>query len=228
MKKNIKIEKPVLAIETSQSLCGVCLYFADDNYFESNIFQKNIHAEKLFELINSVLQNAEVKVNELDAIAVSSGPGSFTGLRIGMSAAKGIAFGSSLPIVPIPTFEALALQISNYYEEGAAFIIANKVNMEEVYYAKFKVKDNNYMFIDDLTIISKSDLEEKMSISNLDYFGNAKTENLSGNGLKHQKIIAPDPFFIAKWSKLFGKELLTYNYEYLEPTYIKKFIVKER
>ncbi len=228
MKKNIEIVNPVLAIETSQSLCGVCLYFADDNYFESNIFQKNIHAEKLFELIDSVLQSANVKVNELSSVAVSSGPGSFTGLRIGMSAAKGIAFGSSLPIVPVPTFEALALQIANHLNENSEFIIANKVNVEEVYYAKFKAGINNYLFLDDLTIITKSELEEKLSITDLDYFGNAKTENLPGNGLKHQKIIAPDPFFIAKWSKLFGKELLTYDYEYLEPTYIKKFIVKER
>lgn len=158
--------KPILSIETSESLCGACVYFNDEKYFEAAIRQKNIHAEKLFETIDTVIKSAGVETNDLGAIAVSAGPGSFTGLRIGMSAAKGIAFGLSLPIIPVPTFEALALQISVYLPPGTQFIIANKVNMEEIYCEKFQSnsnlldRSNNYIFVEKLKIINLSGYQE--------------------------------------------------------------------
>ncbi len=226
MKEKINKEKPILSIETSQSLCGACLYFSDNNYFESVIFQKNIHAEKLFELINKVLEEAKINVNELGSIAVSSGPGSFTGLRIGMSAVKGLAFGAQLPILPVPTFDAFALQISSYLPPDSEFIIVNKVNVEEVYFAKFKSGINKYSYIENLSILKKQELVKILTGQN--YFGNANIEEYAQNDQKSINLIAPSPFFVAKWAKLFGKELLTYDYEYLEPTYIKNFIVKER
>jgi len=114
-----------------------------------NINFKNSHAEKIFEIIDSVIKTSGVRLNNLGVVAVSTGPGSFTGLRIGMSAAKGIAFGASLPIVPVPTFEALAFQLSNHLNDGTEFIIANKVNLKEIYFAKFKVRTNNYIFTQD-------------------------------------------------------------------------------
>jgi tRNA threonylcarbamoyladenosine biosynthesis protein TsaB len=107
----------------------------------------------------------------LGAVAVSSGPGSFTGLRIGMSAAKGIAFGADLPIIPVPTFEALALQIASGLNEGTNFVIANKVNVEELYYAKFKVTGNSFIFTENLGIISKEDLD--INAPDTLFYGNA-------------------------------------------------------
>ena len=80
--------KPILSIETSESLCGACVYFNDEKFFEASIRFKNVHAEKLFETIDYVIKTAGIVTNDLASIAVSAGPGSFTGLRIGMSAAK--------------------------------------------------------------------------------------------------------------------------------------------
>ena len=69
---------------------------------------KNIHAAALTELIATMLQQLNLSMTDLGAIAVSIGPGSFTGLRIGLSTAKGLALGSALPIVTVPTLLALA------------------------------------------------------------------------------------------------------------------------
>ena len=218
--------KPILSIETSESLCGACVYFSDDKYFETNVRLKNSHAEKLFETIDFVVKSAGIGINDLDAIAVSAGPGSFTGLRIGMSAAKGIAFGSSLPIVPVPTFEAMALQLSSMLPENTIFTVANKVNTEEIYFAKFQIKSNNYIFTEDLRIVNHNRFLEESKGTLV--FGNA-LKNLFDDGNSEQRnISAPLPVYVAKWCKLFGKNLMAFNFDYLEPNYLKNFIIKER
>jgi tRNA threonylcarbamoyladenosine biosynthesis protein TsaB len=211
--------KPILAIETSGSQCGIAIYFNDDRYFVVNLKEKQSHSEKLFPALDSVLSLAGVSLEDLYAIAVSSGPGSFTGLRIGMSAAKGLAVGSGLPIIPVPTFDALALQISAGKKEGEIFKIANKVNIDEVYYAGFQVKSNNYIFVEKLQIIRAEELE-RVSGDAVVY----------GTAVYDEKrfISAPDPVYVAKWGKLFGNDYIRKDYDYLEPDYLKNFIVKER
>ena len=98
----------ILAIETSTQMCAVALTEDEHLIAESRVNIQNIHAEKLFPLIHSVLAAASFEQQKLDGIAVSIGPGSFAGLRIGLSAAKGIALGHDIPIVSAPTLQALA------------------------------------------------------------------------------------------------------------------------
>ncbi len=277
-------EKPILSIETSGSLCGVCVYFNDEKFYEAAAHLKNSHAEKLFELIDFVVKSSGIGVKDFGAIAVSAGPGSFTGLRIGMSAAKGIAFGSLLPIIPVSTFEALAYQISDFLPAGTEFIIANKVNLEEIYFAKFRSKpgnklssslsvssnleegsstntslstealtksglpkeastnkslpsealakeslidkSNNYIFVENLKIVDREKYQELKK--DCPVFGNAGLEYSDEIILGLTKIEAPRAFYIARWSRLFGQYLMTRNYDYLEPNYLKNFIVRER
>lgn len=211
------IIKPILAIETSGNLCGAVVYFDHSKYFEIIINFKNSHSGMLFDVIDKALIYAGIELKGLECIAVSSGPGSFTGLRIGYSAVKGLAFGSAIPICPVPTFEALALQLSHVLVEGAEFIIANKVNVEEVYYARFHIKSNNYIFAENLQIINISDLPERSR--GYKVFGNAFDKN--------NEYSAPRPLYIAEWYKLYGAEHKTFNYDLLEPNYFKNFIVKE-
>ncbi|MHB1686051.1 MAG: tRNA (adenosine(37)-N6)-threonylcarbamoyltransferase complex dimerization subunit type 1 TsaB [Ignavibacteriaceae bacterium] len=215
--------KPILAIETSQSMCSVCVYFSDENFFEMNVNLKNSHAEKLFETIDFVLKSSGIQAKDLDSIAVSAGPGSFTGLRIGMSAAKGLAFGAKLPIVPVPTFEAMALQFSSYLNDESEFIIANKVNVEEVYFAKFQIKANSYIFVENLAILTRDEFEKRKK-NNL-VFGSAVPVKIEG---KIKNISAPYSSFVAKWCNLFGEKFKIFDYDFLEPNYLKNFIVKER
>jgi tRNA threonylcarbamoyladenosine biosynthesis protein TsaB len=210
--------KPILAIETSEKSCGVCLYFNQDRLFEFSIVLKNAHSEKIFELIDKVFSSSGSSISDAGCIAVSSGPGSFTGLRIGMSTAKGLAFGSSVPIVPVPTFEAMALQLSDILPDRIQFVIANKVNAEETYFAKFQITGNNYIFVKNLSIISTSELKNETD-NNLS-FGNvvSNSNNIS--------FIAPSAKYVAKWCEKFGKDLLTFDYDFLEPNYLKDFLIK--
>ncbi len=99
----------VLAIETATQICGVALTRDEHLVAEVRLNIKNVHASKLFGLMQFVLQQANLSAAELDGVAVSIGPGSFTGLRIGLSAAKGLALGANLPLIAVPTLEALVL-----------------------------------------------------------------------------------------------------------------------
>jgi tRNA threonylcarbamoyladenosine biosynthesis protein TsaB len=210
---------PILSIETSQSSCGACVYFDENKFFEMNINFKNSHAEKIFELIDSVVKSSGVSLKDLGAIAVSSGPGSFTGLRIGMSAAKGIAVGASLPIISVPTFEALAFQLSNQLKDDTEFVIANKVNSEEIYFAKFKVKANSYIFVRDLQIVRAS--EDIHDSKDCIFYGNAPLNHI-------KSICSPKPEYVAKWANYFGKDKNQHDFDLLEPNYLKNFIVKDK
>lgn len=210
------MNKPVLAIETSDQICGACIHFGDEMYFSSKVVAKHSHSEMLFKVIDMVINQSGIEKKEIDYIAVSEGPGSFTGLRIGMSAAKGIASALSIPILPVPTFEALALQLS-FILNDEEILIANKINKDEVYFAKFHVKTNNYIFTQELKILQRSEL---------DFVD--KSARKFGSAFMISSVNSPEPEFIAKWARQFGEKLKTFNIDNLEPHYVKNFIVKEK
>lgn len=211
--------KPLLVLETSGEICGVCVYYNETKYAESTVRIKNVHSEKLIQLVEQTLSSAGAELKDVRAVAVSSGPGSFTGLRIGMSTAKGIAFGASLPVVAVPTFDALALQISQYMIAGAEFSIANKVNVDEVYFASF-VKNSS----------GSTECSEQISViprSQLDNIAVDAGKIIYGNALPGNRPAWPSPLYIAKWADMFGKDLLNYDYDYAEPFYLKNFVAKK-
>ncbi len=207
---------PVLALETSDKICGVCLLKDNNDFFSIETNLPHSHSEKLFEQIEIIQQHSGTNLSQIKSIAVSIGPGSFTGLRIGLSAAKGLIEGLKIPLIPVPTFEALAYQISSFLPDGAKFYIANRANKDECYFAKFFVKGNSYIFDEELKLISQFELNE---IKDSLIFG-----NLSNNPLR---IASPSAEFVARWANNFGIEKLVTDIDFLEPNYIKDFIVKE-
>lgn len=211
--------KPILAIETSEKLCSAAIMLTENDFIEFNIQRKNIHSEKLMEMISTLFRESGIELNNIAHIAVSIGPGSFTGLRIGLSVAKGLAFGKDLPIVPVPNFDALALQISDYLELNSEFIIVNRANMTELYMGKYSVSENYYEVLENVKLISKADFKNSIQTNEI-LFGNYISEN------SKNFISSPNALNVAKWSYIFGKDLVTYDHEFMEPNYLKKFIVK--
>lgn len=97
----------LLAVETASSVCGIALFLEGKlaGIVEEEVGRQ--HSEKLPLYFERLLGTRRVSLMDLDGIAVSIGPGSFTGLRIGLSFAKGLAFSRQLPIAPVPTLEAM-------------------------------------------------------------------------------------------------------------------------
>jgi tRNA threonylcarbamoyladenosine biosynthesis protein TsaB len=100
----------ILAIETATELCGVALVHGQECIGHRIVIEKNIHSERLMVLVDDLLREADVPVRSLDGVAVSIGPGSFTGLRIGLSVAKGLAYACGLPLLAVPTLDAIAYE----------------------------------------------------------------------------------------------------------------------
>src|SRR5215211_4788798 len=97
----------LLAFDTStQWLSVACM--ADDAWITRAELAGQAHSERLLPLVDSMLREAGITLADLDAIAFGAGPGSFTGVRIACGVAQGLGFGAQLPLVPIPTLEALA------------------------------------------------------------------------------------------------------------------------
>jgi len=100
-----------LAIETATTVCGAALVCDGMDPIERVLDIPNIHSERLVPLIETLMTEAGIRVGQLECIAVSIGPGSFTGLRIGLSVAKGISFAAAVPLISVPTLEALAYNV---------------------------------------------------------------------------------------------------------------------
>lgn len=102
----------ILAIETSTAICSIALHRSGEliGLLESD--QQGVHAERIMLMIEEVLQAAHLDFGDLNAVAVSEGPGSYTGLRIGVSTAKGISFAQNIPLIGISPLRALADQVN--------------------------------------------------------------------------------------------------------------------
>lgn len=100
----------ILNLETSTSVCSVALADGGEVFFEKVAYEGPSHAALLGTFVAEALAVLKRMGKRLDAVAVSSGPGSYTGLRIGVSLAKGLCFGLDIPLIAVPTLECLAAQ----------------------------------------------------------------------------------------------------------------------
>lgn len=123
----------VLAIDTSTSMLGAGLQ-TDTHYFEVNQDVGLHHTENLLSEVRFLLEKGNITVPQLDLIVVSKGPGSFTGLRIAMSTAKGLSFGSGVPVVSVPTLDMYAYAHSTYSEWVVPVMDARKNRVYAAFY----------------------------------------------------------------------------------------------
>jgi len=116
----------VLGIETSGLLCSVAWWQNDKTLLEYNIERKNAHGTLLASLVEKGQKKLKISSNSIDLVAVGSGPGSFTGLRIGMAYAKGFCLGLGIPLVPITNFEVLFYSVLTYKGSVITLVEARK------------------------------------------------------------------------------------------------------
>lgn len=132
----------ILGIETATETCGVAIVSDGKTIGEFFLRQKNIHDTMLSELTRMLLDSCAMTVKSLDGIAVSSGPGSFTGLRIGMSFAKGLAFAGNTPLACVPTFDGIAASIASFgIFDRRALAVAFDARRDDVYIATYRIEN---------------------------------------------------------------------------------------
>lgn len=150
----------ILAIDSSGLVATVALLCEDVLVGEYTIHNKKTHSQTLLPMIHDMLEMAEVDVKELDGIAVAAGPGSFTGLRIGASTAKGLAQALEIPIVAVPTLEGLAFNL-----EGAGDFVCPLMDARrnQAYYGIYDVSGERPRAVEEQAAAPVEDIVEKIN-----------------------------------------------------------------
>jgi tRNA threonylcarbamoyladenosine biosynthesis protein TsaB len=127
----------ILAVDTATKSCSVAIVDKELLLAEVNISRKETHSKHLMEMINTVIGLSGITVSDLDGFVVTKGPGSFTGLRIGISAIKGLALANSKPIIGVSSLDALATQNSFSPYLICPFLDARR---GEVYFSRYRIE----------------------------------------------------------------------------------------
>ena len=222
----------LLSIETATEVCSVVLSNDSEIIAIRESAGTNEHSALLTVYIEELFRETGLQRNELDAIAVSMGPGSYTGLRIGVSVAKGLCFALDKPMIAVDTLQAMALQAIKTFggmglnEPEILLVPMIDARRMEVYTAVFDQQLNTLAAVD--AVIMKNDTFSRFEGKKLALFGNGAEkcrEILSGNpGILFPGILLPSAAAIASLAaeKFMGAEFV--DTAYSEPFYLKDFI----
>ncbi|MFZ3272860.1 MAG: tRNA (adenosine(37)-N6)-threonylcarbamoyltransferase complex dimerization subunit type 1 TsaB [Lutibacter sp.] len=214
----------ILNIETATKNCSVSISKEGKTIALKELNDGNYsHAEKLHELIGQVVLEAKISLSDLKAIAVSKGPGSYTGLRIGVSAAKGLCFALDIPLISVNTLQSLALSVT--IDKGNKIPLLDARRME-VYSQVFNEKNEMIRAVY-AEIIDSDSFSEFLNAEKVYFFGDGaeKCKEI----ITHKNAVFIDEKFPS------AKEMSVISYEkylknefedvaYFEPFYLKDFL----
>ncbi|HGE73221.1 TPA: tRNA (adenosine(37)-N6)-threonylcarbamoyltransferase complex dimerization subunit type 1 TsaB [Candidatus Poribacteria bacterium] len=150
----------VLGIETATMTGGLALIDEEKLISEYTLNMKTTHSSRLMPALDWILKDASLDKNQINGIAISIGPGSFTGLRIGLATAKGLAMGLNIPLVTVPTLDALANNATYSPYQICPVLDARK---KEVYFAFYRYADNILMRESSYQVISPDKLIDQIN-----------------------------------------------------------------
>ena len=140
-------ELKILAVDTATEACSAALLVGDKLFSRWEEAPRD-HTRKILPMVQAVLEDAGISLSDLDAIAFGRGPGSFTGVRIGISVAQGLAFGAGVPMIGISTLAAMAQ--GAYRLDGAEQVLtAIDARMNEVYFGRYELIDGRMQLVGD-------------------------------------------------------------------------------
>lgn len=219
----------ILHLETATTNCSVSISKDDEIVvLKENNAASYSHSEQLHVFIKEALKEASLSFSDLDAVAISKGPGSYTGLRIGVSAAKGICFSLDIPLISIPTLQSMARQVD--LKPGELVIPALDARRMEVYSC---VYNNNYQEV------RKTRAEIINEESFVEYLGENEVY-VVGSGAEKCRGVLQHPNFIFDESVVpSAKDMVSMAFEkyeskqfedvaYFEPYYLKDFVLQQK
>lgn len=214
----------ILNIETATKNCSVALANDGKTIAYKEIAEQNFsHAEKLHVFIEELLSENQLQFSDLSAIAVSQGPGSYTGLRIGVSSAKGFCYAMNIPLIAVDTLQLLAKQIQ--IEDGIIIPMIDARRME-VFTAFY---DNNYQQIrtTQAEIIDENSYHEISEKIHLVGDGTEKFKNTLTHEkfVFHSDVIFPSAKEMGELSFDKYKKSDFVDVAYFEPYYLKDFVL---
>ncbi len=220
----------ILNIETATEVCSVCLAKDGEVLAVKESFEGKTHAELLTVFIEKLLTENNLKVKNLDAIAVSMGPGSYTGLRIGVSAAKGLAYAANLPLIAVSTLQSIALGVSlknkDKFKTNAWICPMIDARRMEVYTAFFNtgIKPESEISAD---IIDENSYVDVLNERQLVFCGNGSAkckENITHKNALFIDDVKCSANYMATLSEEAFLQSDFVDLAYFEPFYLKNFV----
>jgi len=224
----------ILQIETATTVCSVALAKEGSVLCRREVEQRNVHAEKITLFIEEVLNEAARSYEDLDAIAVSCGPGSYTGLRIGVSAAKGLCFALDKPLIAIETLAAMADGLVEQHSfESTDHLLCPMIDARrmEVFTAMFDAMGNK-LKPTAAEIIDENSFADVLEARKVIFFGDGAEKCSNALGIHLNATIVTD--FTNSASHLSKRALKMYQEKqfedvaYFEPYYLKDFIAGKK
>ena len=214
----------LLLIESSNEICSVALSQEKSIIQEKYINKPNSHSVYLAPFANEVLNNATMSINELDGVVISDGPGSYTGLRIGSSLAKGICLGAGIPLMAVSTLKGLAKKALNDYPSVDQAIALVDARRSDAYIGVYNQQLKPIIKEQFITINSELKIEKSNAVvvgSGAMKFINeldVKKELKHSESVLYAKDLLDEAML--KWAKQDFVDLTSY-----EPNYIKSVFV---
>ena len=216
----------ILNIETSTTTCSASISINGELIDEKIILSdKYVHGEQLHILIEGLLKKNDISFKNLDGVGIASGPGSFTGLRIGVSTAKGIAFAINKPLISVNTVEVM---MENYEmtnkESNSIYFPMIDARRDEVYTAGYNTK-KEIVYPLDAKIIDQSFLDSLSEFEHI-YFIGKGAEKFMGKTLKDPLINPVELNFSRGMTKMTYTKFVSRDFEdvaYFVPLYLKDF-----
>lgn len=219
----------ILAIDTSTEACSIALFYRNEITLDFMISARD-HTKKILPMVDNILNQSGCSLSQLDAIAFAQGPGSFTGVRIGIGVAQGLALGIDKPMIGVSTLMTLAQGC--YRTTGATKVIpAIDARMGEVYLGQYQYQNQEWQAIIAECVIQPEDVKSKIQHIDNNYY-------LAGTGwqtypdmlaeIKQSKVWLPeaqDLVVIAhqKWLK---NDIV--KVEDVEPTYLRNEVTWQK
>lgn len=150
----------ILALDSSGLVASVAVVEDDNLLAEYTVNYKKTHSQTLLPMLDEIAKMIELDLETIDAIAVSAGPGSFTGLRIGSATAKGLGLALKKPLIAVPTVDALAC---NLYDTNGIICPMMDARRKQVYTGVYRFKDHQLETISEQKAISVEELIEELN-----------------------------------------------------------------
>ena len=221
----------ILNIETATTVCSVSLSMDGNILGYKEIDNGFTHSENLHLFINDLLIDFNISIKQLSAIAISKGPGSYTGLRIGVSAAKGLAYALNIPLISVDTLKIMAYQVSQLRTEFDFFCPMIDARRMEVYTCVYDAHLNSQILTQSLIIYSLS-IKTFDSFSSICFFGDGMLKCKEAISLLQNKVcidnIKPSSQYMCALSY---EKFLKQDFEdiaYFEPFYLKDFLITSK
>ena len=218
----------ILNIETSTTCCSAAITIDGVAVASVENLAGANHASELPVFIEQLLAQAQTNNWQLDAVALSQGPGSYTGLRIGASIAKGICYGLNIPLIPVDTLQILCNSLDNRYLIGESMLLCPMIDARrmEVYTALYA--PNTLEPLTDITaqVINEHSFEEQLKEKKIYFFGNGAAKCQSVITMPNAEFIAdilPQACYMGLLAEK-STPLDVKQMAYYEPFYLKEFV----